>query len=77
MARTTTVHHCASGTEYAPGTFESCIRCNPPTDEQLKADLAYYLEHEPTKDDIEAYREWRLENHDTATAEYVEAVLAL
>lgn len=53
------------------------IRCNPPTDEQLKTELSYYLEHEPTPDDVEAYREWRLEYPKIDTSEYVEAVQAL
>lgn len=77
MARITTVHHCATGQRYAPGAFESCIRCNPLTDERLAAELEYYFMRRPAKSEIDDYREWRFENPNIDTVEYVEAVQAL
>lgn len=77
MARSITVHHCASGQEYAPGSFESCSKCNPPSKEQLAKALEYYFERPVTEAEVDDWLDALDSNPEIDMAEYVAAVLAL
>lgn len=77
MSRTPTVHHCSKKGDYAPGAFESCIHCNPPSESQLAQALEYYLERAATEDEVNGFRDALTNNPDIDIAEYVEAVRVL
>lgn len=77
MTRTATVHHCASGQEFASGSFESCVLCNPPSEEQLAQALEYYIERPPTQDELNDLRDY-ISNHPAGDlASYVDEMKAV